>query len=186
MDSKLKTDLSAFNNDWFKTGKSVFVRTLWFIFQGLFFSSWLPGSSWRRVLLRIFGARIGKSVVIKPRAIVKYPWNLTVGDYSWIGEKVWIDNLSMVTIGAHCCISQGALLLCGNHNYKKASFDLITNPINLEDGVWIGARSMVTGGVVCMNHCVLSAGSIASKNLEAYTIYSGNPAEKIREREITS
>jgi putative colanic acid biosynthesis acetyltransferase WcaF len=109
---------------------------------------------------------------------------LEVGDYSWIGEQVWIDNLGNVRIGAHCCLSQGAMLLCGNHNYKLTSFDLKVGPIILEDGVWIGAQSVVCPGVTCGSHAVLSVGSVAQKDLKPYTIYSGTPAIEIRERVI--
>lgn len=132
----------------------------------------------------MFGAKIGRGVVIKPGVNIKYPWKLQVGDYSWIGERTWIDNLDNITIGANCCISQGALLLCGNHDYSKTTFDLITKPITLEDGVWIGAQSIVTGGVVCKSHSVLAAGSLASKDMEEYSVYRGNPAVRIKERKL--
>ena len=130
----------------------------------------------------MFRASIGSGVVIKPRVTIKYPWKLVVGDHSWIGEQVWIDNLDQVTIGANVCISQGALLLCGNHDYKKPTFDLITGPIVLENGVWIGAKASLAPGVTCGSHSVLSMGSVASKDLEAWTVYQGNPAVAVRER----
>lgn len=135
-------------------------------------------------MLRLFGARIGKGVVIKPRVNVKYPWNLSIGEYTWLGENVWIDNLGKVSIGSNCCISQGALLLCGNHNYRKTTFDLIVGDITLENGVWIGANALVCPGVTCRSHAVLSAGSVATSDMESYKIYSGNPAVAVRERNI--
>jgi len=125
-------------------------------------------------------------VVLKPAVNIKYPWFLSIGDNTWIGEGVWIDNLDQVTIGKNCCVSQGALLLSGNHNYKRASFDLILKPITLEDGVWIGANSVVTQGVRCQSHSLLAVGSVASSNLEPYTIYRGNPAVSVKERIIKS
>lgn len=179
-----RTDLSSFNNDWYQPG-SAFLRLCWMLVSALFFQHSLAvGSSWKCALLRLFGAKIGKSVVIKPRVIIKYPWNLTVGDYSWIGEGCWIDNLAEVTIAAHCCLSQGSMLLCGNHDYSKASFDLRVGKIELEDGVWIGAGSLVGPGVKCGSHSVLVVHSVASNDLEAYGIYRGNPAVKIKERKI--
>ena len=102
----------------------------------------------------------------------------------WIGESVWIDNLAEVKIGNHACVSQGAMLLCGNHNYKKSSFDLIVKPIALEEGAWVGAQSVVCPGVILYSHSILTVGSVASSNLESYFIYSGNPAVKIRERRM--
>jgi putative colanic acid biosynthesis acetyltransferase WcaF len=135
-------------------------------------------------LLRIFGAEIGKRVVIKPRVNIKYPWNISIGENAWIGERVWLDSLDKINIGANACISQGAMLICGNHNYKKLTFDLIVKEINLQDGVWIGAGAVVCSGVTCKSHSVLTSGSVATDNLEAYSIYQGNPAVKIKERII--
>ncbi len=178
--------LSSYDNSWYNPGKNLLIRLLWFLTNTFFFQNPLSVSSTLKViLLGLFGAKIGKGVVIKPSVNIKYPWKLSVGDYSWIGEGVWIDNLDKVHIGPHCCISQGALLLCGNHNYKKASFDLITEPIILEQGVWIGTKAVVCPGVVCQSHAVLSAGSVAIKNLEPYSVYQGNPAVKIRDRVIS-
>lgn len=142
--------------------------------------------AWKRNILRLFGARIGKGVVIKPHVQVKYPWKLEVGDHAWIGEHVWIDDLDEVTIGAHACISQGALLLSGNHDYSKSSFDLVVKPIRIEDGAWIGAKSVVTQGVTVGSHAVLTVGSVASSDLEAWGIYRGSPAVKVKERSIES
>ncbi len=124
--------------------------------------------------------------VIKPKVNIKYPWFLILGDYVWIGEKVWIDNLAQVTIGSNVCISQGALLLCGNHNYKKPSFDLITGKITLEDGVWIGALATVCPGVCCKSHSILTVGSVATKDMDSYSIYQGNPAFKTKNRELSN
>ena len=89
-----------------------------------------------------------------------------------------------MTIGSHVCLSQGVMLLTGNHNYTKPTFDLMVGKIILEDGVWLGALSVVCPGVTCGSHSVLSVGSVATKDLEAYGIYQGNPAMKVREREF--
>jgi putative colanic acid biosynthesis acetyltransferase WcaF len=180
----MKTNLSSFDNRWYRPGP-LWKRALWYPVQAFFLGSRMnPFSGVKVCLLRLFGARIGKGVVIKPGVNIKYPWKLTIGDHSWIGEAVWIDNLSQVTIGSNVCISQGALLLCGNHNYRKSTFDLVLGEITLEDGVWIGAGSVVCPGVTCHSHAVLSVGSVATKDLEAFSIYQGNPAVKIRERII--
>ncbi|MDP4687697.1 MAG: colanic acid biosynthesis acetyltransferase WcaF, partial [Salibacteraceae bacterium] len=104
----------------------------------------------------------------------------------WIGENVWIDNLDKVVIGKHVCISQGALILSGNHDFSKSTFDLIVQPITIEDGAWIGAKSVVTQGVTVASHAVLAVSSVASSSLESYSIYRGNPAVKVKERVINS
>jgi putative colanic acid biosynthesis acetyltransferase WcaF len=133
----------------------------------------------------LFGCSLGKGVVIKPNVNIKYPWKLSLGSNIWIGERVWIDNLDNVTIGNNVCISQGAMLICGSHNYKKQSFDLITKEIILNEGVWVGAKSIILPGVVAESHAILSAGSVISKNLESFTVYKGNPAEKVGSRTIS-
>jgi len=180
-----QTDLSAYNNTPFHPGGNALKRLFWFYLNALFLkTSFIPSNGFKAFLLRLFGAKIGKSVIIKPGVNVKYPWHLTIGHNTWIGENVWIDNLVAVTIGNNVCISQGAILLTGSHNYKKTSFDLITNSVILEDGVWIGAGAIVNSGVVAASHAVLTSGSIATKNMEAYSVYQGNPAVKIRSRII--
>lgn len=179
----LKTQLNKFDNSWFSPGKNNFVCLLWYITNALLFkSSVILPYRCKSFILRLFGAQIGKGVVIKPDVNIKYPWRLYIGDYVWIGEGVWIDNLDEVHIGNHVCLSQGCMLLTGNHNYKLPTFDLFTGKIILEDGVWIGARSVVCPGVTCHSHAVLTVGSVATSNLEPYWIYTGNPATKVRKR----
>ncbi len=182
----MKTDLSRYDNSWYHPGGKI-KRLTWYFTNVLFFINPLnPFSGIKVCLLRLFGAKIGIGVNIKPCVNVKYPWLLEVGDYSWIGENVWIDNLAKVKIGNNVCISQGAMLLCGNHNYKKSTFDLIIGEITLEGGSWVGAQSVVCPGVTVHTHAVLSVGSVACRDLEAYGVYQGSPAVKVRERVINS
>ena len=180
----LKTDLSRFNNSWYKAGNKAKI-ILWFLTNSLFFNTYFPIPVFIKIaILRTFGAKIGKGVVIKPSVNIKYPWFLDIGDFSWIGENVWIDNLTKVKIGKNVCLSQGSMLLTGNHDYKKTTFDLIIGEIILEDGVWIGAKAIVCPNVVCYSHSILAVNSVATKNLESFSIYQGNPAEFVRKREI--
>ncbi len=176
--------LDSYNNEHFDTGAGKLKRILWHLTNSLFFKSSFHFYAWKVFLLKLFGAELGQNVVIKPGVNIKYPWNLIVGNNVWIGEQVWIDNLEIVQIGNNVCLSQGAFLLCGNHNYSKQGFDLITGKIILEDGVWIGAKSIVGPNVTCHSHSVLSVLSFASKDLLTYTIYKGNPAEPVKERSI--
>lgn len=183
-----KTDLSKYNNDWYKASnltRGSLVTLLWFVINNIFFNSYiLIPVSLKVWILKRFGAKIGKNVMIKHKINIKYPWNFEVGNNVWLGEEVWIDNLGKVKIGDNTCISQGAMLLAGNHDFKKTTFDLIIKDIIIEEGVWIGAKSMVCGGTTCHSHSVLAVNSVANKNLEAYYIYQGNPAVQIRKREI--
>ena len=179
-----EVDLSTFENKDFNSGGPL-KRIVWYYVNILIFkSSLIPLYGLKRSVLKLFGANIGANVVIKPSVNIKYPWKLSIGDNTWIGENAWIDNLEQVTIGKNCCISQGALLLCGNHNFSTTTFDLIAKPIVLENGVWIGAKSIVSGGVTCFSHSILAIQSATSKNLNAFCIYRGNPAIEIKERKI--
>ena len=177
-------NLSKFHNAWYKPESKIKI-TLWYFTNMLIFKTMLPiPSSIKSKLLKLFGAKIGRNIVIKPNVNIKYPWFLEIGDNCWIGEDVWIDNLAQVTIGNNVCLSQGSYLLTGSHNYKKEAFDLILGEIVLEDGVWIGAKAIVCPSIICENHSVLAVGSIATKNLESYGVYQGNPAVLKRKREI--
>lgn len=183
--SRGATDLSIYNNEWYQKeiGAGVFKRLTWYFINHLVFATpFFPVNGMKTGLLRLFGAKVGKGVVIKPGVNIKFPWQLRIGDYSWVGEGVWIDNLTMVDIGNNVCLSQGAMLLTGNHNFRKTTFDLTVKGIVLEDGVWIGAKAMVCPGVVCRTHAVLTVMSVAKSNLEPYMIYSGNPANQVKER----
>ncbi len=182
---RFKTDLSKYDNSWYK--QPPFIKNvLWFITNAIFLNSYLlVPVSLKRLILRAFGAQIGTGVMIKPKVNIKYPWLLRVGNYVWIGEEVWIDNLTVVSLGDNVCLSQGAMLLTGNHDYTRSTFDLSVGKIVIENGVWIGAKAMVCPNVVCRSHAVLAVNSVAVKDLEAYGVYQGNPAKWIRERKIT-
>ncbi len=178
-------DYSTFDNKWYKPGSKILIFIWYFVNILIFKNPLIPFSGLKIIILKLFGARIGKNVLIKPSINIKYPWKLTIGHHSMIGENVWIDNLEEVVIGCNVCLSQGSMLLSGNHNYKKTSFDLILGKIILEDGVWICAKSIVCANVICKSHSILSVNSTATNNLEPYSIYSGTPAKKIRDRKLS-
>jgi putative colanic acid biosynthesis acetyltransferase WcaF len=174
--------LDIFNNSDFDRGRSWLTEALWRIVEGLLVGSWIPGSAWRATLLRLFGAGIGRGVVVKPHVRVKFPWKLTIGDHSWIGEGVWIDNLAEVTIGSHCCISQGAYLCTGSHRWDKETFDLETKPIVIGDECWVGAMAVVAPGCKMSKGAVVTMKSLATGSLEPCSIYSGVPAKRKQTR----
>jgi putative colanic acid biosynthesis acetyltransferase WcaF len=182
---KIETDLSKFNNNWYNPGNKLKV-ILWFFANSLIINNYLPIPMTIKIsILKLFGAKIGNNFTIKPKVNIKYPWFLEIGNNVWIGETVWIDNFVLVTIEDNVCISQGATLLTGNHNYKKSNFEMIVGEIYLEMGSWIGAKSVVCGGVRCRSHSVLAVNSVATKNLNPYKIYQGNPAVEVRDRVIS-
>jgi putative colanic acid biosynthesis acetyltransferase WcaF len=177
--------LGNYDNEWYKPGRSRLLRVLWhFVGSPLVFSYWLPFSSVKVKLLRLFGARIGKNVTTKPGVLVKYPWHLVVGDDCWLGERCWIDNLTTVHLGNDVCISQGAYLCTGNHDWSDPSFGLMISPIQLNDGSWVGANALLGPGTV-LGHCaVVSAGSVITGIIPDYEIYAGNPAKFVKRRMI--
>lgn len=179
-----ETRLKDYNNSWYKpAGK--FKILAWFLANTIFLNNYLPiPVAIKTLVLRLFGAKIGSNVMIKPKVNIKYPWFLHVADDVWIGECVWIDNYTEVILEENVCLSQGALLLTGNHNYKKTTFDLMIGSIHLKRGVWIGAKATVCPNVTCESHAVLTVGSVATKNLEEYAIYQGNPAVKVHTRQL--
>lgn len=181
----MTVDLSKYNNAFYQPGGTPLKRFLWYFTNILFFkNAWNPCNRLKIELLKMFGAKLGSNITIKPSVNIKYPWRLSIGNNVWIGENVWIDNLANVDIGNNVCISQGAMLLCGNHNYKKITFDLMVGNIVLKEGSWVGAQSTVCPNVTLYENSILTVGSIAVHDLEANGIYQGNPANKIRERTI--
>jgi len=174
--------LEHFDKKSFNCGRPLWIKICWIILEGVFYSSWLPGSVWRRYLLQAFGARIGRGVVLKARMRVKFPWRLEIGHHTWLGESVWIDNLSNVKIGSNVCLSQGAYICTGNHDYKDENFKLITKPVVIEDGSWVAAFARIAPGVTIRENSVISLGAVVKKDTEAGKVYSGNPATAVKER----
>ncbi len=178
--------LETYDNSWYQPGGSFAKRALWMLVaQPLFASAWLS-SSLRVRLLRAFGGRVGKGVVIKPDVQVKYPWHLELGDHCWIGERVWIDNLTTVRIGANCCVSQGAYFCTGNHDWSEPGFGLMIAPIQLCEGSWAGAKSVLTPGSVLGCYAVAAAGAVITGNVPDFQIHAGNPARFVKTRKIRS
>lgn len=177
--------LVTFDGSDFNKGAGALKTILWYFVNALIVrASWNPFMGIKVALLRAFGAKIGKGLVIKNNVIIKSPWNLVIGDDCWLGENCWIDNLDKVVIGSNVCFSQGALLLTGNHDYTISSMPYRNAPIKIEDGAWIGAMTTVCPGVTVHRNAILTVGSVATKDMEQNGIYQGNPAVKIRERKI--
>lgn len=183
----VSVDLSTFNNSWYNPGRGKLVLGLWYFANAVFLQSPLnPSSKLKISILRLFGAKIGQGVVLKPSINIKYPWNIEIGNCSWIGEGAWLDSIAPIRIGSNVCVSQGAFFCTGNHDWTDPSFGLVIKSISVEDGAWVGARSTVLPGVIVKRYSVVAAGSIVARDTEAFGIYSGSPAVKIKERKIRS
>lgn len=164
-------------------GRPFWLEACWYLCKCLVFLTPLPvPSGVKRSILRAFGARIGKGVVIKPRVNIHFPWKLTVGDHSWIGEEVFLLNFEAITIGDQCCISQRAFLCTGNHDYRQPSMPYRNQPVTIEDGAWVGAQVFVSPGVTIGSETVIAAGSIVTKSQPPGAVCAGNPCTVTRSR----
>ncbi len=167
----------------YKIKKSKLQQLIWYTVSVVFFeSSLFPISGLKNGVLKLFGAKIGSGLVIKPKVYIKYPWLLEFGNDVWIGEGVRIDNLALVKLGSNVCVSQNAFLLTGNHNYRSATFELMTGPITIEDEVWVGASSVVCPNTVLSQGTIITVGSVISGTTNANRVYRGNPAIDIKPR----
>jgi putative colanic acid biosynthesis acetyltransferase WcaF len=176
-------DLSKYSTGAFQRGASPLKESLWVLVSLVLFRLCpFSVSPLKRKVLRAFGARIGNNVTIKPQVKITFPWKLTIGNHVWLGEECWLLNLERITIENNVCISQRAFLCTGSHDYKLSSFDLITKPIVVKNGAWLGAGCWVGPGVTVGADSVLTAGSVATKDLEAGGIFRGDPAVFLRPR----
>jgi putative colanic acid biosynthesis acetyltransferase WcaF len=143
-----KLDLSIYRRPVIEGQRSAAWRVAWLLVNATIFQSILPIMSYglKASVLRAFGAKVGRGLIVKQAVNIKYPWLLEIGDHVWIGEGVWIDNPAHISIGSHVCISQGAYLVAGNHDYKSTSFDYFAQPIVISDRCWICAKAILKPG----------------------------------------
>ncbi len=180
-----RVQLSLTSPRGYQAGRPFWYRTLWLVVEAatLLNPVFVPYGIKARIL-RAFGATIGRNVIIKPGIHIKYPWHLTVGDDVWLGERAWIDNFVSVTIGDDVCISQGAYLCTGNHDWGDPGMGLIVRPITVETGAWVGAFARVGPGVTVGEEAIVALGAVLLRDAEPRGVYRGNPAERIRERQV--
>jgi putative colanic acid biosynthesis acetyltransferase WcaF len=178
-----KTSINSRNISPVTTGRKI-KRLLWAFVERTFFRmSFHTWNRWRAMLLRMFGAKIGRKCIIRRTVRVYYPWNLTMGNLSTIGDRAELYNLGPVTIGSRVTISQLAYICAGTHDYTKASMPLLTPPITIEDDAWICALAFVGPGTVVGPGAVVAASSVVVKDVPPWKIVGGNPAKVIRDRD---
>ncbi|GAA4326755.1 hypothetical protein [Klenkia terrae] len=150
---------------------------LWGLAEVLLVSNPLQISSRvRRAVLVAFGARIGEGVLLRPRLRVRFPWKLTVGDRSWIGEDVWLHNQDQLTIGSDAVVSQGTFVTTGSHAHRR-DMALITAPVTIEDGAWVTARCVVLGGSRIGVSALVSPGTVVSGEVPDGMVAGGSPMQ---------
>jgi putative colanic acid biosynthesis acetyltransferase WcaF len=159
-------------------------RILWSAGQWLFRLSPRPCFAWRSLVLRCFGARIGRRVHFYPSSRVYFPWNLVVGDWSAVGEEVLIYNVGVVTIGAKATISHRAHLCAGTHDYSQPHLPVLKPPISIGDQSWICADAFVGPGVNVGEGAVVGARAVAMRDVDPWTVVVGNPACFVKSRKL--
>ncbi|QOD59672.1 colanic acid biosynthesis acetyltransferase WcaF [Polaribacter haliotis] len=164
-------------------GKNAFIVQLWWLVQAIFFRTspqFLYG--YRRFLLRLFGAKIGKKVIIRPSVKITYPWKVSIGDYSWIGDDVVLYSLGEIEIGKNVVVSQKSYLCTGSHDYLSSNFPIYAKKIILEEQVWLATDVYIAPGVSIGKGSVIGARSSVYKNIPKGWICYGNPAKPIKKR----
>jgi putative colanic acid biosynthesis acetyltransferase WcaF len=164
-------------------GRSSLIVQLWWLIQATLFR-WSPQVCyrWRVFLLRLFGARIGKNVLVRPSATITYPWKLVIGDYSWIGDEVTLYTLGELEIGAHSVISQKSYICTASHDMASATFEIFDRKVTIGSRVWIAADVFVAPGVTVADGCVVGARSSVFGNLPPMMVCYGYPAIPVRLR----
>ncbi|MCU0417253.1 MAG: putative colanic acid biosynthesis acetyltransferase [Cytophagaceae bacterium] len=167
----------------FRGKSSLYVQLWWLVQAILFHPSPQVLYGWRRFLLRCFGARIGKGVILRPSVRITYPWKLTIEDYAWIGDHVDLYTLGTIHIGAHAVVSQKSYLCTGTHDYHHSSFPIQAYPIVIEPEVWIATDVFIGPGVIVGKGSVVGARSSVFKSIEGGWLYAGSPVVALRKRE---
>lgn len=159
--------LRQFRGEGYDRGRPTPWQVAWLLTQSVLTQHWWCPGALRVAVLRRFGARIGEGVNVRHRVRIHWPWKLSVGDGSWIGEGTWILNLVDVEIGANVCVSQDVLLCTGSHDRNSPTFEFDNAPIRIEDHAWVAARATVLRGVVVGRGAVVGATALVVGDVAA-------------------
>ncbi|MEO0541574.1 MAG: hormogonium polysaccharide biosynthesis acetyltransferase HpsU [Cyanobacteria bacterium P01_A01_bin.105] len=179
------TDLRRYHQPGFTAGRSKVIILLWWLLQAMVFPLTLHAHHGpRRWLLRLFGAKVGKGVVIRPTARFTYPWRVEIGDYSWVGDDVVFYSLAPIRVGQHCVVSQKSYLCTGSHDAADSAFPLMTAPVVIENGAWVATDCFIGPGVTIGANALIGARSSVFKSMPAQQICMGTPCQPVKVREI--
>jgi putative colanic acid biosynthesis acetyltransferase WcaF len=157
--------LAGFTGAGYDKGRGPQWQVAWLLVSGLVLTRWWCPARIRTAVLRAFGAQIGRNVLIRHRVRIHWPWKLSVGDDSWIGEGAWLLNLEPITIGRDVCVSQDVFLCAGSHDRHSPTFEFDNGPIMIHDGAWIAARATVLRGVTVGREAVVGAAALVSRDV---------------------
>ncbi|HDR9251110.1 putative colanic acid biosynthesis acetyltransferase [Burkholderia vietnamiensis] len=184
MSNKRRQDLSKFRvPDGFRGRSAWFVQLWWLVQATVFRHSPQLAYGFRAWLLRCFGAKVGVNTVIRPKVTITYPWKVSIGDFSWIGDDAVLYSLGEIEVQAHAVISQRSYLCAGDHDYRDASFPIRGRPIIIEEQAWLAADVFVAPGTVVGRGAVVGARSSVFQDLPAWTVCVGSPCRPVKPRE---
>ncbi|MEL4894458.1 hormogonium polysaccharide biosynthesis acetyltransferase HpsU [Crocosphaera sp. Alani8] len=185
MDDNPWVDLRQYDQSWYDRGRPGWYVLWWWLVQSVVFPLSLHNANgFRCWLLRRFGAKIGKGVIIRPTARFTYPWKVNIGDFCWIGDDVVFYSLEAINIGSQTVVSQKSYLCTGSHNFQDPTFGLIVKPITIGNGVWIATDCFVAPGVKIGSNTVIGARSSVFKDIPAGMVALGTPCKPHYPREI--
>ncbi len=166
-------------------GRSAVAVQLWWVVQASLFA-WSPqfAYGWRRALLRLFGAQVGPSVLVRPSVRVTYPWKLVIETHAWIGEDVVLYSLGTIHIGRHAVVSQGSYVCAADHDYREADFPIRARPVRIDDQVWVGAGVFIGPGVHIGQGAVVGARSAVFSDLPPGMVCLGSPCRPVKPRQM--
>ncbi|MDP9416417.1 MAG: putative colanic acid biosynthesis acetyltransferase [Actinomycetota bacterium] len=173
--------LANFTGRGYDKGRGPVWQVSWLLVSGLVVTRWWCPARLRVAVLRAFGAQIGHNVLVRHEVRIHWPWKLTIGDNSWIGQDAWLLNLEPITIGSDVCVSQSALLCTGSHDPRSPTFEFDNAPIVVGDGAWVAARATVLRGVTVGAGAVVGACALVTRDVEPGTTVLA-PAAGVRAR----
>ena len=180
----MPVDLERYDSP-FDRGRSAVTVIIWEMVQSILIRGSLHHMyAWRRFWYRLFGARIGRGVLIRRTVTCKYPWRVTIGDHAWIGDEAHLYSPDRIEIGPSAVVSQQAYLCTGTHDRRDPRFGLITKPIVVGAGAWVGLGALVMPGVTVGEGAVVGARSVLTRDAQPWTVYAGQPARAIGPREL--
>lgn len=176
-------DLSTFALPEGFRGKGALTVQLWWGVQAtLFRHSPQIFYGWRRFLLRAFGAKIGKGVLVRPTARITYPWKVTIGDWSQVGDGTELYSLGRIEIGAHTVVSQGCYICAAGHDPASNSFAIYQSRVVIEDEVWLASQCFVMPGVTVRKGTFCKVRTLVTSDTEEGTVYAGSPGRAVAKR----
>ena len=181
----MQMHIDLYDQSFYSRGRPAWVVILWDVVQQiLIHPSPHPCYGWRRFWYRCFGAHIGRGVLIRKSVSCNYPWKLTIGDYSWIGDGATLYALAEIEIGAHAVVSQQAYLCTGAHDHRDPCFGLIVKPVRVGSSAWVALGALVLPGVSIGEGALIAARAVVTRDAAAWMVHCGSPAVATGPRQL--